>query len=82
LPCPKIICIAKKLLPVRPKNDPPDKIVELMTDTAGDPIRPYQRKAIYRIGTSIDFRDEYGKLVFWRLDCYEEATKYLNGKNG
>lgn len=56
-----------------------DKIVELWTDTAGSPIRPYRRKSLYRIGTSVDFRSDNGKLEYWKLDCFEEQRKYLNG---
>lgn len=56
-----------------------DKIVELWTDNAGSPKRPYRRKSLYRIGTSVDFRSDNGKLEYWKLDCYEEQRKYLNG---
>ena len=65
-----------------PKRESPDKIVELVTDTEGDPVRPYQRETIYRIGTAIDFRADNGKLEYWRLDCYEEQVKFLNGPKG
>lgn len=56
-----------------------DKIVEVWTDEEGQPKRPYRRKALYRIGSAIDFRADHGKLEYWKLDCYEEQRKYLNG---
>jgi len=69
-------------LNVFPKQVSPDKMVELMTDQAGKPIRPYERQTIYRIGTAIDFRADNGKLEYWKLDCYEEQVKFLNGPTG
>lgn len=65
-----------------PKNVTPDKIVELVTNIAGSPVRPFQRNKIYRIGTAIDFRADGGKLEYWKLDCYEEQVKFLNGPQG
>lgn len=65
-----------------PKRKSPDKIVEIMTGKDGQPIRPYQRDTIYRIGTAIDFRAEHGKLNYYRVDCYEEQVKFLNGPLG
>lgn len=56
-----------------------DKIVEVWVDEEGQPKRPYRRKSIYRIGTIIDFRSDAGKLEYWKLDCYEEQRKFLNG---
>lgn len=59
-----------------------DKVVELWTDNEGQPIRPYRREAIYRIGTPIDFRSDNGRLEYWKLDCYNEQRKFLNGPEG
>lgn len=56
-----------------------DKIVEVWLDQEGKVVRPYRRKAIYRIGTPIDLRSDNGKLEYWKLDTYEEQRKYLNG---
>lgn len=56
-----------------------DKIVELILGTNGEPIRPYKRRAIYRIGTAIDFRSDYGRLEYWKLTCMLEKRKFLNG---
>jgi len=56
-----------------------DKIIDIWTDEEGQPQRPYRRKSLYRIGTIIDYRSDNGKLEYWKLDCYEEQRKYLNG---
>jgi hypothetical protein len=56
-----------------------DKVVEMILDTSGTPVRPYRRKFIYRIGTIVDFRSDNGKLEYTRLDCYAEKRKFLNG---
>jgi hypothetical protein len=64
------------------KDESPDKVVELETDTAGKVIRPYKRQRIYRIGTAIDFRSDHGKIEYWKLDCFGEQTKFLNGPKG
>ena len=58
---------------------PVDKVIELVTDTEGKPIRPYIREFLYRIGTAIDFRSDNGRLEYWKLDCYAEQRKFLNG---
>ena len=65
-----------------PKQVSPDKVVELVTNTNGTPTRPYQRERIYRIGTAIDFRSDDGRVEYWKLDCYEEQVKFLNGPEG
>src|SRR3990167_4262270 len=59
-----------------------DKIIEIWTDSEGNVIRPYRRKALYRIGSTIDFRSDDGRLEYWKLDCYEERRKYLNDPRG
>jgi hypothetical protein len=56
-----------------------DKLVELWSDEEGQPRRPYRRKALYRIGTPIDFRSDNGRIEYWELDTYEEQRKFLNG---
>lgn len=60
-------------------NESYDKVVELVLDTEGEAVRPYKRKMVYRIGTAIDFRSDNGKLEYWKLDCYGEKVKFLNG---
>jgi hypothetical protein len=59
-----------------------DKVVELELNNDGTPVQPYVRKNIYRIGTAIDLRSDNGKLEYWKLDCYAELRKFLNGPNG
>jgi hypothetical protein len=59
-----------------------DRIVELVLDVEGEPVLPYQRRALYRIGTPIDFRSDNGKLEYWKLDCFIEERKFLNGAHG
>lgn len=56
-----------------------DRIIELKTDNDGIPSRPYRREFLYRITTALDFRSDRGKLEYWRLDCYAEKRKFLNG---
>lgn len=56
-----------------------DKIVEMETNNAGVPSRPYRREYIYRINTLIDFRSDNGKIEYYRLDCNAEKRKFLNG---
>ena len=65
-----------------PHEEHPDKIVEPMTDLEGKLVEPFKRQRIYRIGHAIDFRSDSGKLEYWRLDCYEEQVKFLNGPRG
>lgn len=67
---------------VFPKKVSPDKVVEMITDVDGNPVRPYTRKAIYRIGTAIAFRSDNAKVEYYKLDCYEEQIKFLNGPQG
>lgn len=56
-----------------------DKIVELVTDQEGVIIQPYRREYLYRITTALDFRSDHGKREYWKLDCYSEKRKFLNG---
>lgn len=59
--------------------DKQDKIIELVLNKDGTPLIPYKRERLYRIGTAIDFRADNAKLEYWKLDCYEEQRKFLNG---
>lgn len=56
-----------------------DKVVELVLKTNGKPVMPFRREFLYRIGTSVDLRSDNGKLEYWKLDCYAEQRKFLNG---
>jgi len=59
-----------------------DKVVEVVRDEAGDPVLPYRRYRLYRINAHIDLRADNGKLEYWKLDCYVEERKFLNGVEG
>jgi len=61
------------------KDEAPDKVIELVLDREGGIVRPYARQRVYRIGTAIDFRSDHGKLEYWKLDCFGEQVKFLNG---
>lgn len=56
-----------------------DKLVELALDKEGNIVKPYIRKQLFRIVTAVDLRAENGRLEFWKLDCYQEKRKFLNG---
>lgn len=56
-----------------------DKIIELNLNKDGTAVIPYKRKKLYRIGTPIDLRSDSGKLEYWKIDCYQEYRKFLNG---
>lgn len=58
---------------------PEDKIVELVRDEEGQPVRPYKRSALYRISSLVDLRSDNGRLEYWKAGCYKEERKFLNG---
>jgi len=55
-----------------------DKIVQLVLDTEGDPVEPYQRRDVYRVGKAWDFRCDAGKLEYWKVFTQREDVRYLN----
>lgn len=59
-----------------------DKLVELVVDTEDIPIDPVRRKQLYVINTALDYRSDNGRLEYWRLSCYSEKRKFLNGIEG
>lgn len=59
-----------------------DKIVELILDAEGKFNKPYKRKKIYRIGTLEDLRSDNGRLEYWKVACYSEERRFLNGPTG
>jgi hypothetical protein len=75
---PFVIFYMRSSVPVAPE----DKVVELVLDAEGNPILPYKREFLYRIGTLIDLRSDGGRLEYWKLDCYAEERKFLNGPGG
>ncbi len=54
-----------------------DKIVLLNLDTEGKPLRPYQRRTIFRINSLRDLRLDQARLEFWKANCYEDTNKFL-----
>lgn len=56
-----------------------DRIVELVLDDDGDPVSPYSRKAVYGIGSVIEFRSDNAKLDYVKVVCYQIDQKFLNG---
>jgi hypothetical protein len=56
-----------------------DRIVQVILDTEGLPVRPYRRKKLYRIGNLVDFRSDNGKLEYWKVETYSDRRKFLNG---
>ncbi len=56
-----------------------DKLVELVLDEDGDPVEPIRRKQLYRIGSLVDYRSDNGRLEYWKMACYAEDRKFLNG---
>lgn len=43
-----------------------DKIIEISLDDSGDPIRPIVHKEMYRIAVAEPFRDQLGRIEYWR----------------
>jgi hypothetical protein len=56
-----------------------DKIVELVLDKEGFPVKPYRRKNLYSLDTVFDIRSDNGRLEYWKLTGYKEDRKFLNG---
>ena len=56
-----------------------DKIIELSLDTEGELSVPFRRRALHKIVAVVDYRADNGRLEYWKLDCYEEKRKFLNG---
>ena len=49
---------------VNPKKG--DKIIEIQLDDKGEPVRPFVQKEMYRIAVAEPFRDQLGRIEFWR----------------
>lgn len=59
-----------------------DRIIEMELDKEGDLELPYKRRNIYRISTLLDLRSDYGRLEYWKIACFLEQYKFLNGPRG
>lgn len=51
-----------------------DKIIEIDLDDQGDPIRPFVQKEMYRVAVSEPFREEHGRIEFWRCSAKLEVV--------
>ena len=56
-----------------------DKLIELVLDEDGELVEPVRRKQLYRIGSLVDYRADNGRLEYWKMACYAEDRKFLNG---
>jgi hypothetical protein len=56
-----------------------DKLVVIALDTEGNPVVPLRRVQLYRIGNLVDYRSDNGRLEYWKISCYGEQRKFLNG---
>ncbi len=60
---------------VRPKEV--DKIIEIDTDDkTGKAIRPFVRRDVYNITFSEPFRDQNGRIEYWRCAVKKEVLRY------
>jgi hypothetical protein len=52
-----------------------DKIIEIgLTEDDALPIKPYSMKEVYRIAVAEPFRDQLGRIEFWRLAAKLEVV--------
>lgn len=56
-----------------------DKLVELVLDSDGQPADPIRRRELFRISSLVDYRSDNGRLEYWKVACYAELRKFLNG---
>ncbi len=56
-----------------------DKLVELVLDEEGEQVIPLKRRQLYRIGSLVDYRSDNGRLEYWKMACFAEDRKFLNG---
>lgn len=50
-----------------------DKIIEINLDDSGNPIRPLVQQEMYRIAVAEPFRDQNGRIEFWRCSAKLEV---------
>ena len=51
-----------------------DKIIEIALDDNANPIRPFVQKEIYRIAVAEPFRDQNGRIEYWRASSKLEVV--------
>ena len=59
---------------VRPTEK--DSIIEVDNDTEGKPERPFVRRNVYNITFSEPFRDQNGRIEYWRCAVKKEELRY------
>lgn len=55
-----------------------DKVIQLVLDTEGDPVEPYQRRTIYRVEMVWEHRADNGRLEFYKVFAHLDNVKYIN----
>lgn len=53
-----------------------DRILEIDNTADGKPVIPYVRRFSYNINFSEPFRDQYGRIEYWRCACKKEELRY------
>lgn len=56
-----------------------DKVIELVLDSDGLPVQPYQRRDVWRIYHLEQMRLDNGRLEYLRVHTFREDVKHLNG---
>ena len=51
-----------------------DKIIELVLDDEGKPVAPYTKIEMYRIAVAEPFRDQLGRIEYWRAAAKLEVV--------
>ena len=51
-----------------------DKIIEIELDSKGDPVRPFKQLELYRVAVAEPFRDQLGRIEFWRCSAKLEVV--------
>ena len=54
--------------------DKGDKVIEIDLDDNVDPIRPFKMKETYRIAIAEPFRDQHGRVEYWRAAAKIEVV--------
>jgi len=55
-----------------------DKVVELVLDTTGNAVRPFQRKGIFRVQHVETYRLDEARIEYLKIWTYREDVKHLN----
>jgi len=51
-----------------------DKIIEIELDVNENPVRPYVQRELYRIAVAEPFRDQIGRVEYWRASAELEVV--------